>query len=314
VDRVFAFWYDVGDAKIDRADVRALTHKAIVNRTDGMHVELPVVAGRWMRILYETLPGRAALWLLIRRKWVSRLYGVYAKTRRSRRAAQKIIETYALDMSRFGPFDTYEAFFTRSLGAIEMPGGLALGSMAECFISAYEGIDIDALLDVKGEGLRLDEILGSAEPANRYRGGTLLRFRLAPHHYHHLHHFDDGVIASVVDIPGAYYSVNPIALLRIARVYARNRRRVVMINTRRFGTATLVEIGATMVGSIVNPFRTGDRVRTGEDGGHFAPGGSMLLLLFEKGRVNIAEDLLENTRNGFETLVSLAEIIGEGVA
>jgi len=284
----------------------------IVNRQTKSVQQIPVMADRWMRILYQTLPGHAALWLFVKRKWVSSLYARYARRKKSKKAADRIVSTYGLDMAQFPPYSTYEEFFTRALPTIEMPSGNKLGAMAECFISCYENIDIQALFDVKGEGMRLEDILQSEELAQRYSGGTLIRFRLAPHHYHHLHHFDDAKITMIRDISGGYYSVNPMAVDNIIRLYCKNKRRLVEMRTKRFQTVMLVEVGATMVGSIVNPFKQGDDVHIGEDGGYFAPGGSMLLLLFEKGSVTLDEDLLINTRNGLETMISLSEIIGEG--
>jgi phosphatidylserine decarboxylase len=283
----------------------------VMDRKRGALVDVPVLAGRWMRILYNTAPGRAALWALIKRKWVSALYARYARTARSKRAADRVVAQYGIDMSEFAPYRTYEEFFTRGRETIDMPRGASLGAMAQGYLSAYEDIDIDALFCVKGEGMRLRDILDDEALAGRYRGGTLLRFRLAPHHYHHLHHFDDAEIVAMRDIKGGYYSVNPLSLSAIVRLYARNRRRIVVMQTKRFGQAVLVEVGATMIGSIVNTFSQGDAVRIGEDGGHFAPGGSMLLLLFERGRVSVNEDLLGYTRDGYETMVSLAEIIAE---
>ena len=272
---------------------------------------MPVVADRWLRVLYQTLPGHAAAWLFVKRKWLSALYGRYARTRRSKKAADQIVATYGLDMSLFPPYKSYFEFFTRKHDYIQMPQSPCLGAMAECFLSAYEDIDTDMLFAVKGEGMRLGEILCDEGQAKLYTGGTLLRFRLAPHHYHHLHHFDDATICSIRDIRGGYYSVNPIAQ-SVVKLYCKNKRRIVAMKTRRFGTVVLVEVGATMVGSIINPFKEGDEVRIGEDGGHFAPGGSMLLLVFEKGAVRVSEDILVHTGEGLESMVTLGEIIGKG--
>ncbi len=273
--------------------------------------QVPVVADRWLKTLYQTLPGQAATWLFVKRKWLSALYGRYARTKRSKKAADSIIEMYGLDMSLFLPYQSYYEFFTRKLDSIRMPESPYLGAVAECFLSAYDDIDIGGLFCVKGESMRLGEILQDEQQAMLYTGGTLFRFRLAPHHYHHLHHFDDATICSIRDIRGGYYSVNPVAQ-SIVKLYCKNKRRVVTMKTRRFGTVVLVEVGATMIGSIINPFKEGDEVRIGEDGGYFAPGGSMLLLLFEKGAVKACEDILWQTREGLETMVALGEIIGKG--
>ena len=93
----------------------------------------------------------------------------------------------------------------------------------------------------------------------------MIRIRLAPQHYHHFHWFDGGVVQQVRDIKGQYYSVHPLALGRIAALYCQNKRRAVQVKTDQFGSVLLVEVGATMIGSILNPFSEGSAVKRGED-------------------------------------------------
>ena len=280
------------------------------DRQTGAMVPQKTVAGGWMEWIYQTKPGHLALHAVIKRKMISSIYGWYCKQRRSLSAAEKIIEQYQIDTTPFHtPFTTYFDFFTRKLPRVQMPED-ALGAWAEGYISAWENIDPKRLIQVKGSEYDLSSLLQDEAWARRYAGGTLFRIRLAPQHYHHFHWFDNAKIGRIKDIKGAYYSVHPLAVAEIARLYCENKRRIVEAKTERFGTMLLIEVGATMIGSVVNPFQSGEKVCPGEDGGYFAPGGSMILGLFEKGAVQADQDILQQTAQGKESIVLLGERIG----
>ena len=88
-------------------------------------------------------------------------------------------------------------------------------------------------------------------------------------------------------------------------------------------------VGAMMVGSIETTVQEGQYVQRGEEFGYFAfgmvsspvtpdrldvsyPGGSTIVVLFEKGKVEWDEDLLINGRASLETLVRVGMGIGKG--
>ena len=71
-----------------------------------------------------------------------------------------------------------------------------------------------------------------------------------------------------------------------------------------------VEVGAMLVGRIVNYH--GERaVKRGEEKGMFEFGGSTIVMLFEKDRIEIDSDILRNSANGDETIVKYGEKIGK---
>ena len=76
------------------------------------------------------------------------------------------------------------------------------------------------------------------------------------------------------------------------------------------GNYIIAEVGATMVGSIVRTY-TGKNVEKGEEMGYFKFGGSTIVLLFEKGKLTVDNDLIENTVKGIETEVKVGERIGK---
>ena len=81
------------------------------------------------------------------------------------------------------------------------------------------------------------------------------------------------------------------------------------MQTEHFGLVTQTEVGAMMVGRIVNNDGAGE-CRRGKEKGRFEFGGSTVVLLVEKDRVTPDAELLENTRRGDETAVKCGERLG----
>ena len=118
----------------------------------------------------------------------------------------------------------------------------------------------------------------------------------------------DGTVGPSVRIPGALHTVNPIANDHIP-IYKENAREYCTLETREFGEITVMEVGALLVGKIVN-HPAGPQVKRGEEKGFFRFGGSTVILLFKAGSLQPDADLLTNSRDGFETVVKYGEKIG----
>ena len=97
----------------------------------------------------------------------------------------------------------------------------------------------------------------------------------------------------------------------MAEIFCLNKREYTILSNPLFGDFVMAEVGATMVGRIVQTFK-GSSVNKGEEKGYFKFGGSTVVLLFEKSKIHIDEDLLINTAKGYETTVKMGERIGEG--
>lgn len=135
---------------------------------------------------------------------------------------------------------------------------------------------------IKGSHYSAVELLGDAA---RFAGGICLIFRLMPANYHRYCFIDDAALEECGAIPGALHCVRPIALER-EPVYAHNSRAWTLMRTDHFGTVAQIEIGALLVGRIVNePFPPGTGIRRGQEKGRFKFGGSTIALLFEPGRI-----------------------------
>ena len=52
-------------------------------------------------------------------------------------------------------------------------------------------------------------------------------------------------------------------------------------------------------------------MKKGQEKGWFEFGGSTIILLLQHGKVRLDYDLIENTENGYETIVRMGERIGE---
>ena len=82
-----------------------------------------------------------------------------------------------------------------------------------------------------------------------------------------------------------------------------------MLHSRHFGRVLMMEVGALLVGKIVNHHEAA-KVRRGQEKGFFQFGGSTVILMTEPGSVMPDTDLLANTKAGMETVVKMGERIG----
>ena len=140
-------------------------------------------------------------------------------------------------------------------------------------------------------------------------GGTLCVFRLTVQDYHHYAYVDDGVKTKNYHIPGVCHTVNPLANDQYP-IYTENTREFSVLKSKHFGRILMMEVGALLVGKIVNHHEK-LKVSRGMEKGFFEFGGSTVILAFEKDQVTIAEDIMENNAMGFETIVKMGEVIGK---
>ncbi|KZP00337.1 hypothetical protein CALVIDRAFT_476192 [Calocera viscosa TUFC12733] len=214
-------------------------------------------------------------------------------------------------------YKTFNQFFYRKLkdGArpvTEPENPKRLVSPADCRMMAFESVTHATKLWIKGRGFTVQKLLGDAYKgqAEKYEGGALGIFRLAPQDYHRFHSPVDGTIGPMKYIAGEYYTVNPQAIRTSLDVYGENARKIVPIDSPVFGRVMAVCIGAMMVGSIITTVKEGENVARGQEFGYFAFGGSTIVLLFEKGALEWDEDLLINGRSSLETLVRMGMGVG----
>ena len=271
-----------------------------------------IVAERWMRLIYENPVGRASMLWWVKRRTVSRLYGLYCRTPMSARKIPQFIADNNIDMTGCDKkYKNFAQFFSREKDGVLFPKGPnVLGSPCEGMVSINIDIDPDKLIAAKGADFSLAELFGDRSLAEAYRGGTMVRIRLTPSNYHRMHFFDDGVVTGAKFFKGALYSVNPLAVDRVRKLYCRNKRALINFESQNFGDVALVEVGATFVGSIVHCFNIGQKVQRGQQASFFLPGGSLVLMFFKAGAFVSDEDLLAQTMAGYETKSPIGQPLG----
>jgi phosphatidylserine decarboxylase len=156
-------------------------------------------------------------------------------------------------------FASFDEFFTRELreGARKMPADPRIAvSPADGRIDSMGPIGVGIArraFRVKGRLYQIDELVGDAEEARRYEGGTGCVVYLSPRDYHRVHSPVEGAIVSVRSMPGDYYPVNDVGVRHVHNLFVRNRRVAICIDTppeSGLGRVTVVMVAAMVVGRI----------------------------------------------------------------
>lgn len=288
-----------------------------INRETGTIENEKVAGGKYIEWMYNTPSGLNLLEWIIKKKWLSKLYGWYCDSKWSKKNIKPFIEEFQIDMEQYEEdsdhFLNFNDFFVRTVKSDARPIDMAeksLISPADGKVLVYPNIQKEAVIQVKGLSYTLEELLQDKKLAAQYDGGTLLILRLAPVDYHRFHFIDDGVCAPPKKIKGHYYSVNPAALQKIPKLFCQNKREVSLFHSAHCGQIAYIEVGATFVGSIVQTYMPSIPIKKGQEKGFFKFGGSTVILLFEKDKVVLDEDLVENTKRGLETTLRMGEKIG----
>ena len=287
------------------------------NRYTGRLEQEQVYGAAWMRWTYGSSLGRLALETFVKRPLFSRWYGWRMDRPHSRRKIRPFIQEFGLDVSEFADpvesFRTFNDFFYRRL----QPGARPIDPNPDAVIFpadgrhlGYQTISGIESVFVKGQKFDLARLLNDGELASRYSQGSLILSRLCPVDYHRFHFAASGHASDTKLINGLLYSVNPIALRQNLGYLWENRRTITRLQTERFGQILLLEIGATNVGSIAQTYAPNSVVAKGDEKGYFRFGGSSTLLLFEPGRIRLADDLVQHSRERRELYARVGDRMG----
>lgn len=175
---------------------------------------------------------------------------------------------------------------------------LALGSLTET-----------SSLFIKGKFFDVAELFGPAHAdwARVFANADFAVFRLTPDKYHYNHTPVAGVVVDDYDVDGPHHACNPAATVALATPFSKNRRHVTVFDTAStdgtgVGRVAMIEVAALMIGVIEPAYsdiryeapralKPGDRVARGQPKSLYRPGGSVDILLFERGRIAFDEDL-----------------------
>lgn len=292
----------------------------VIDRATGQQRREVVLGEGLLRLAYTSPAAGLFQAILFRHSLCSRLLGWYADSRLSRHRVAPTVDRLGIDMADYavpnGGYHSFNDFFARRLKPGRRPfppDPDTVCSPADCRILVFPESDRTAPLPVKGLLFTAAELLGSgaraAAHSARFAGGAAVVARLCPADYHRFHFPFDGSAVDSWEVPGRYDSVNPLALARGARPFARNKRIVTVLRNPRIGDVAFVEVGAFGVGAI-HQTHQGTRFAKMDEKGFFSFGGSTIVLVFQPKRFQPDPDLAANSAVGTETLVKAGERIG----
>lgn len=267
-----------------------------------------------LKFMYSSFIGRSILSVLVK-PCVSKIAGVFLNTRLSTCLINPFINSNNIDMSDYveGPFKSFNDFFIRGLKS----GKRFINYDKEVLISPSDGrvsvydIDENSTFMIKDSYYTIESLTHSKKAAKHYKGGKCVIIRLCVDNYHRYCYVDDGFKSANKFIPGMLHTVNPIACEHY-KIYKENSRECCILHTEHFGKVMQIEVGALMVGKIVN-YDQVSCIKKGDEKGRFEFGGSTIVLLLEKDSVDIDSDLIKNTEDGYETAVKMGERIGKTI-
>ncbi len=287
-----------------------------IDRASGMvKIEKPP-AESFLKFLYHHPFGKMTLLPLVKRKFISTIYGKRMDKSSSKNKIKPFVLQHQIDMSiakkSMDEFTSFNDFFYRKLKPESRPIGNGFTSPGDGKLLAFENIEDVQHFFVKGNLFTLPTFLEDDELAKKYKNASLLILRLAPDDYHRFHFPWDGIPSESKQIKGRYYSVSPHSVTEnFARVFCKNKREYCILDTQEKGKIIIAPVGATMVGSIFHSYTPNNKVKKGDEMGYFAFGGSSIVILIDKEKIKIDADILQNTQQKLETYVKMGETIGQ---
>lgn len=260
--------------------------------------------------LYNNFVGRIFLGIAVS-PFVSNIYAWKNSKKSSAKKIPAFIRDHNINMSDYEDreYKSFTDFFTRKIRYGKRPIDMkpeSLISPADSKLLVYE-IEKDTSLRIKGRTYTVDEILADEENAKEFAGGYALVFRLTVDDYHRFCYPDKGCLISKRMIKGKLHTVSPVS--KNHKIYMENTRQVNLLKTEKFGTIAYIEVGAMLIGRIVD--NGTDVFEKGQEKGYFEPGGSTVIMLVKN--VEIDKDIMEQSASGIETKVRYGERIGRAL-
>ena len=266
---------------------------------------------RVLSFLYGTKTGRILLKPMTL-PLPSVMAGAFLSTKASKIFIKPFIKNNNIDMSQFEDRDykNYNEFFARKIKPDSRTVDFSPSSLISPCDSKLTALRISSGLrfTLKHTLYSVASLLKEDTLAKEYSGGYALIFRLTVDDYHRYCYIDDGFKGENVKIKGKFHTVMPIANDYFP-IYKENSREYSILHSTNFGDVVMMEVGAMMVGRIVNHHDCAE-VKRGEEKGYFQFGGSTIVLLFKENTIEPDSDILENSLNGIETVVKYGEKIG----
>lgn len=292
------------------------------NRSNGSLEVEKVYGDKWVKLIYNANVGKI-LAPIFASKYLSKAYGLVQANMLTQLKVPKFVKNFNIDLSEYEPgsvkvekqelsYKNFNEFFIRKFKTGKrkfVSDESQMPAFCEARYYAYDAIHDDLKIPVKGNFLNAIDLINDPELAAPFVGGPLLLARLCPVDYHRYHYPDHGKTTKSFSVHGEFHSVNPLALKFKEDIFIKNERRVSILETKNFGKLAYIEVGAVMVGKIVQSHDENKSFRRGQEKGYFLFGGSTVIVLGEPGLWSPSEDILENTAKGIETYIKLGESI-----
>lgn len=276
----------------------------VYNRDTKQIIEIKHVGEKPLNIIYNN----KILLKIATSKPISKLYGIYNKTRISKIKIKKFIKQNNIDMNMYEEKDykTFNEFFIRKLKKIKIEKEKdTLISPCNSKLSVYK-IKENLKVKIKNQEYTLDELFCN-ENLEQYKNGYILIFRLAVDDYHRFHYIDDGKTLKTKNIKGKYHTVSETS--KKYKIYKENHREYSILETKNFGQIIYMEVGAMMIGKIINHNKK--QFKKGEEKGYFLPGASTVVIIINN--IEIDKDIIEYSKKGIETIINVGDKIGRHI-
>lgn len=280
--------------------------------------EEKIAGAYWLRWLYSNPIGKLSLETMAKRKFMSDLFGKLMKGKKSKKKIRPFIKNFNIPVDEIDgeieDFKTFNDFFIRKLkkSARQINDDeKVVISPGDGRLLVYPNISTYQNFRVKGFKYTFKDFLRNSEWYDQFKDGSMAILRLCPTDYHRFHFPVEGIPSPIKKIKGDYYSVSPIALRKKMEIFCRNKREFTEIESKYFGKVLMVDVGATFIGSIIQTYIPNINYKKGDEKGYFEFGGSSVVVIFKKDIIVFDEDLVENTNQGYETLIKLGESIGK---
>ena len=279
----------------------------IYDRQTESYEEIEQFGAGKLHFLYSNPFGRLFLGIAVS-SFVSDIYAKKKSKKSSCKDIPEFIRNHNIDMGDYEDkeYESFTDFFTRKI----KPGKRPVDMDPKAFISPCDSkllvykIDSNTGMNIKGREYTVDEILGGTGDAQEFKDGIAMVFRLTVDDYHRYCFPDSGSVLCRKSIKGKLHTVSPVS--KDHKIYHENTRDVSILKTDNFGTMAYIEVGAMLVGRIVD--EGADDFSKGQEKGHFEPGGSTVIILANN--IKIDEDIMEQSVSGIETKVRYGERIG----
>lgn len=262
-----------------------------------------------LKFLYKTFVGRCLL-KIITNPIISKLIGKLLDTNLSTILIKNAIKKNDINILEYEnkKYKSFNDFFVRRKKKI------VIDKNASSFISPCDGnllvykIKRNGILEIKNSIYTVSSLIENTNKALEFEDGYCLIFRLCTKDYHRYCYVDNGEKSKNIFIKGILHTVRPIAFENY-KVYKTNSREWSLMKTENFGEIVQIEVGALLVGKIIN-YHQEHKFKKGEEKGRFEYGGSTIIVLVKKDKVILNKEILRNSNHDVETPVKIGQKIG----